>query len=82
MQKGRRQSLGQNVNNNEDRFWYVSFQEGVRIEDFDDEYFPNKGKNDDFNLKLLHTQWRFDFTFKTPSGNKVFLLFIFEDGKC
>ncbi|XP_046847084.1 uncharacterized protein LOC124440703 isoform X1 [Xenia sp. Carnegie-2017] len=71
LQIGRRQSLGQNVNNNEDRCWHVSFQEGVRIEDFDDEYFPNKGKNDDFNLKLLHTQWRFDFTFKTPSVRTV-----------
>jgi hypothetical protein len=49
-----------------DGHWRVSFEEG--IEDINDDQLPKSGDgNHDLGLKLIHTQWRYDFGFTTPT---------------
>jgi hypothetical protein len=49
-----------------DGHWRVSFEEG--IEDINDDQLPKSGDGKhDLGLKLIHTQWRYDFGFTTPT---------------
>ena len=52
-----------------DAYWRVSFEEGVHPSDIDDDALPKFGDtNRGFpHLRLVHTQWRYDFGFDTPS---------------
>lgn len=63
------QTANLETNNN----WKFSFEEGVFKSDVNEDALPNeesRAKNHDgfFDIKLIHTQWRYDFTFVTPSG--------------
>jgi hypothetical protein len=55
---------------NKDAYWKVSFEEGVNPLHLHDDELPKSGDKSDrfFGLELLHTQWRYDFGFITPSG--------------
>ena len=50
-------------------YWKVSFEEGIDPTDINDDQLPKSGdENRGFlNLKLVHTQWRYDFGFITPT---------------
>ena len=49
--------------------WRVSFVEGIDIEHINDGQLLKCGGGDDgfFGLKLVHTRWRYDFGFITPT---------------
>ena len=49
--------------------WEVSFEEGVDPLDLNEDALPKEDKTEQFyDLKLIHTQWRYDYGFTTPSG--------------
>ena len=60
--------------NNEEKngFWEVSFEEGIDPSDVDEDRLPKRkeivGDNSFPNFQLVHTQWRYDYGFITPSG--------------
>ncbi len=55
---------------NKDVYWKVSFEEGVDPSHLHDDELPKSGDKNHgfFGLELLHTQWRYDFGFLTPSA--------------
>ena len=57
-------------NKNKDDSWKVSFEEGIDSKDVNDDALPHFGnENHEFpGLKLVHTQWRYDFGFLTPNS--------------
>ena len=60
-------------NKNKDDSWNVSFEAGVDPLDINDDALPRDGnENHGFlGLKLVHTQWRYDFGFLTPKCMSV-----------
>ena len=52
-------------NRNEQAYWKVSFEEGVHPSDIRNGAIPDE------DFKLVHTQWRYDFGFITPSGISI-----------
>jgi hypothetical protein len=52
-----------------DAYWRISFEEGVDPLDVNDGALPQFGDDNHgfLGLKLVHTQWRYDFGFGTPS---------------
>lgn len=67
-----RKIIKRTTNNEENNYWKVSFEEGVVKSDVNEDVLPkerNKAENHGFfDIKLIHTQWRYDFAFITPSG--------------
>ena len=59
-------------NEEKNGFWEVSFEEGIDPSHVDEDRLPKKkeivGDNSFPNFQLVHTQWRYDFAFITPSG--------------
>ena len=53
-----------------DDYWKVSFEEGVDRSSFNEDALLKIGdeNHDFFDIKLVHTQWRYDFGFQTPLG--------------
>ena len=61
------------LNNSEKNdYWKVSFEEGIHPSDVDEDKLPKAKKivedNSFPNFRLVHTQWRYDYAFVTPSG--------------
>ena len=56
-------------NQEKDDHWRVSFEEGIDPEDINDNKLPKSkdGNHGFLDLKLVHTQWRYDFGFTTPT---------------
>ena len=57
------------IKDRNDTYWKVSFEEGIDPTDINKSALPDgEGIHGDLGLKLVHTQWRYDFAFVTPSG--------------
>ena len=56
-----------------DDYWKISFEEGVDQSSFDEDSLPKTGdeNHDFFDIKLVHTQWRYDFGFQTPLDRNI-----------
>ena len=56
-------------NQETDGHWRVSFEEGINQTDINDGQLPKSGEGNHgfLDLKLVHTQWRYDFGFTTPT---------------
>ena len=56
-------------NNEDDGHRRVSFEEGIDPNDINDGQLSKSGDGNHrfFGLKLVHTQWRSDFGFTTPT---------------
>ena len=59
--------------------WDISFVEGVLKSDINEDALPkdeNTAENHGFFcIKLIHTQWRYDLTFVTPTGTSYTRIF-------
>ena len=53
-------------------YWKVSFEEGIDPPDVNEDKLPKEKKivegNSFPNFQLVHTQWRYDYAFITPTG--------------
>ena len=55
---------------NKDAYWKASFEAGIAPLDVNNDALISncEGENrGDFGLKMIHSQWRYDFGFTTPS---------------
>ena len=66
-------------NNKHKDCWKVSFEEGIDPSDVNKDSLPNEGETRGFyDLRLIHTQWRYDYGFGTPSG---IFMYSYSDSK-
>lgn len=67
-----RKKINQTTNNETNNKWKFSFEEGVFKSDVNEDALPNEENKSEnygfFDIKLIRTQWRYDFTFVSPSG--------------
>ena len=62
------------IDNNRNARWKDSFEEGVDPSDVNQSALPEGSEpHGDLHLKLIRTQWRYDFTFATPSRMYIYI---------
>ena len=76
-----RKQSNQTTDNEMSDKWDITFEEGVLKSDINEDALPkdeNTAENHGFFcIKLIHTQWRYDLNFVTPTGtsyNSIFYI--------